>query len=112
MTRENLTSALMKTSSRLISLAICGLLPCLASTPVDAEPSNRAGPPMGGHSSVRMSDNSVVSTIHQWSADPEKGWVRAGERNRMRDRKDSGKFKNTSGKHKDYGVKNKVKADG
>jgi hypothetical protein len=101
----------MKRSSRLISLAIAGgLLPCFASTSIHAEPSTVAGTPNGGHSPVYMSDNGV-STNPQWSADPEKGWVRAGERDRRRERNDLGQFKNNS-KQKYRGIKDKVKDGG
>jgi hypothetical protein len=34
----------------------------------------------GGQASSRMSSKGSANTNAQWSADPERGWVRAGER--------------------------------
>lgn len=34
----------------------------------------------GGQASSRMSNKGSANTNAQWSADPERGWVRAGER--------------------------------
>ena len=46
-----------------------------------------AAPPKGGKAEAHMSDKGRANTNAQWSADPEKGWVRAKERQRLRDDK-------------------------
>jgi len=46
-----------------------------------------AAPPKGGKAEAHMSDKGRANTNAQWSADPEKGWVRAEERQRLRDDK-------------------------
>ena len=40
----------------------------------------------GGKAESRMSDKGRANTNAQWMADPEKGWVRAEERHRLRDK--------------------------
>jgi len=46
-----------------------------------------AAPPKGGKAEAHMSDKGRANTNAQWSADPEKGWVRAEERQQLRDDK-------------------------
>ena len=46
-----------------------------------------AAPPKGGKAEAHMSDKGRANTNAQWSADPEKGWVRAEERQQIRDDK-------------------------
>ena len=43
--------------------------------------------PKGSKAEAHMSDKGHTDTNAQWSADPEKGWVRAEERQRLRDDK-------------------------
>jgi hypothetical protein len=44
-----------------------------------------AAPPKGGKAGAHMSDKGRANTNAQWSADPEKGWVRAEERRELQD---------------------------
>jgi hypothetical protein len=46
-------------------------------------------PPKGSKAEAHMSDKGRASTNAQWSADPKKGWVRAEERQQLRDDKNS-----------------------
>ena len=51
-----------------------------------------AAPPKGGKAEARISDKGRANTNGQWSADPEKGWVRAEERQQIRnDKKETSK---------------------
>jgi hypothetical protein len=51
-----------------------------------------AAPPKGGKADVHMSDKGRANTNAQWSADPEKGWVRAKARQQLRnDKKENSK---------------------
>lgn len=55
----------------------------------------------GGKASKRMSDKGAGNTNAQWTADPEKGWVRADERHKLQDeRQSTDKVKKNNGKHK------------
>lgn len=57
----------------------------------------------GGQASSRMSSKGNANTNAQWSADPERGWVRADER------KDHAITKQPNGKQKPNGQKQKTK---
>lgn len=46
-----------------------------------------AAPPKGGKAEAHMSDKGRANTNAQWSADPEKGWMRAEDRQQLRDDK-------------------------
>ena len=48
-----------------------------------------AAPPKGVKAEAHMSDKGRANTNAQWSADPKKGWVRAEERQQLRDDKNS-----------------------
>ena len=51
-----------------------------------------AAPSKGGKAEAHMSDKGRANTNAQWSADPEKGWVRAEERQQIRnDKKENSK---------------------
>lgn len=57
----------------------------------------------GGQASSRMSNKGSANTNAQWSADPERGWVRAGER------QEHAITKQNQGKQKANGEKHKKK---
>lgn len=92
----------MKPSRRLVTLTILGgLLPCLTSAPVEGGQSKRGTSHRGGQAAPHMSSKGAENTNAQWSADPEKGWVRAGGRRKADDKRDvPGKSMKNSGKHK------------
>lgn len=51
----------------------------------------------GGHADTHMSAKGLDNTNAQWSADPERGWVRADERHDTSQQKQSTKEKKTRG---------------
>lgn len=56
-------------------------------------------PPKGGTADAHMSVKGRANTNAQWSADPEKGWVRAEERQQLRDdKKENSKPNHINGK--------------
>jgi hypothetical protein len=52
----------------------------------------------GGHADTHMSAKGQDNTNAQWSADPERGWIRADERHDTIQQKQSTKQKKTRGK--------------
>jgi hypothetical protein len=50
-----------------------------------AAPAGRTNP-RGGKAAEHMSSQGTRNTNAQWSADPEKGWVRSDERNQQHDK--------------------------
>jgi hypothetical protein len=85
----------MKLSKRLVSLTLLSaFLPCLTGASVAAAQSKSDASRRGEQASTRMSSKGAANTNSQWSADPEKGWVRADERH------SGDKLKKNSGKHK------------
>lgn len=63
----------------------------------------------GGKATERMSDKGALNTNGQWSADPDRGWVRANERNNKMHEKggSSDRIKQNHGKQKGKGKANK-----
>jgi hypothetical protein len=73
-----------------------------------------AGSPKGGKTGAHMSVKGRANTNAQWSADPEKGWVRADERHQIeKDKKESVKRNqinrkgNSSKKNREQNVERK-----
>ncbi|HXV80026.1 MAG TPA: hypothetical protein VEG60_09120 [Candidatus Binatia bacterium] len=66
------------------------------------------GSQRGGQAKSHMSSKGAANTNAQWSADPEKGWVRAEERHqRGEESHDKSTVKKNSGKHTAKGKKEK-----
>jgi hypothetical protein len=62
----------------------------------------------GGQAKSHLSSNGIANTNSQWSADPERGWVRAEERHQRKEESDdTNTVKKNGGKHKAKGVKEK-----
>lgn len=62
----------------------------------------------GGQAKAHMSSKGAANTNAQWSADPERGWVRAEERHERRDASnETSTVQKNSGKHKAKGAKEK-----
>jgi hypothetical protein len=96
----------MKVSNRLMGIAILsGLLPCLTSASAEAgQEKGETTTSRGGKASTYM--KGAANTNAQWSADPEKGWVRAEERHKLQnERQSTDKSKKNAGKHKDQSTK-------
>ena len=63
----------------------------------------------GGQASSHMSSKGSANSNAQWSADPERGWVRADERQqRQHESQVTGKSKQNRGKQKTSGAKEKT----
>lgn len=63
------------------------------------------GSQRGGQAKSHMSSKGAANTNAQWSADPERGWVRAEERHQRREES----AKKNSGKHTAKGKKERQK---
>jgi hypothetical protein len=57
---------------------------CLAHSLADAGQADKDSP-RGGRAKSHMSSKGAANTNAQWSADPERGWVRAEERHQRHD---------------------------
>ena len=67
--------------------------------PSDAAQANGIAGQRGGRAAAHLSGKAAVNTNGQWSADPERGWVRAEERKRFKDQR-VGSTQRTQGKAK------------
>ncbi len=80
---------------------------CLQHPPAHAGQENKGSQP-GGQTKSHMSDKGSSNTNAQWSADPERGWVRAGERYQQHEESQTKeKPKQNRGKQKANGAKEK-----
>lgn len=79
----------------------------LTHTRADAGQGNK-GSQRGGQAKSHMSSKGAANTNAQWSADPERGWVRADERHqRHEESHDKSTVKKNGGKHTAKGKKEK-----
>jgi hypothetical protein len=74
-----------------------GLALCFAANSTAAGEGKKQTSHRGGQANLHMSEKGATNTNAQWSADPERGWVRAESRY---ERKGS-KSQHNHGKHKD-----------
>jgi hypothetical protein len=82
---------------------------CLTHSSANAEPGDK-GSQRGGQAKSHMSSKGSANSNAQWSADPERGWVRADERQQRQDESQAtGKSKQNRGKQKGNGAKEKTK---
>jgi hypothetical protein len=81
---------------------------CITRSPAHAGQGDK-GSHRGGQAKSHMSSKGAANTNAQWSADPERGWVRAEERHERRDGETSTIKKNDS-KQKGKGAKEKNNA--
>ena len=80
---------------------------CLTHSPAHAGQEKKGSQP-GGQAKSHMSDKGSSNTNAQWSADPERGWVRAGERYQQHEESQTKeKPKQNRGKQKANGAKEK-----
>ena len=78
------------------------------SAAIAAGPGKNSGNQRGGKAAEHMSTKGAANTNAQWSADPERGWVRAEERHKQHE--NGGALSNTNqtnGKPKAKGKANK-----
>lgn len=80
---------------------------CVTHSPTNAAQGDK-GSQRGGQAKSHMSSKGAANTNAQWSADPERGWVRAEERHERRDASnETSTVQKNSGKHKAKGAKEK-----
>lgn len=94
----------MKNFSRLLAAALLSvLLGARMQTAEAASPGKGNGNQRGGKAGERMSDKGVANNNGQWSADPERGWVRAEERHKTHDERHNTTDQNKKGNGKAKG---------
>jgi hypothetical protein len=80
---------------------------CLTHSPAHAGQENKGSQP-GGQAKSHMSNKGSANTNAQWSADPERGWVRVDERHQEHEESQTKeKPKQNHGKQKANGAKEK-----
>lgn len=101
----------MKLKPYVTILAILNaLLLCFSGSFAEAGQAKGGASHRGGRASSHMSSRGEENTNAQWSADPDRGWVRAKERHDMHEERRSGPdLEENHGKHKGRGVKGKAK---
>jgi hypothetical protein len=78
------------------------------SAAIAAGPGKNSGNQRGGKAAEHMSTKGAANTNAQWSADPERGWVRAEERHKQHENGGASSNTNqTNGKPKAKGKANK-----
>jgi hypothetical protein len=78
------------------------------SAAIAAGPGKNSGNQRGGKAAEHMSTKGAANTNAQWSADPERGWVRAEERHKQHENGGASTNTNqTNGKPKAKGKANK-----
>lgn len=81
---------------------------CLTLSPANAGQGDK-GSQYGSQAKSHMSEKGAANSNAQWSADPERGWVRAEERHQGYDEsRTKGKSKQNHGKQKPNGAKEKA----
>jgi hypothetical protein len=81
---------------------------CLTRSPAHAGQANHGSQPDGQVKS-HIGNKGSANTYAQWSADPERGWVRVNERHqRHEESQASGKFKHNRGKQKGNRTRDKT----
>ena len=81
---------------------------CLTQLSARAGQEHKGSQP-GGQAKSHMSDKGSANTNAQWSADPERGWVRADERHQQHEESQTKeKAKQNRGKQKANGAKEKT----
>ena len=78
------------------------------SAAIAAGPGKNSGNQRGGKAAEHMSTKGAANTNAQWSADPERGWVRAEERHKQHENGGASSNTNqTNGKQKGKGKTSK-----
>jgi hypothetical protein len=98
----------MKPAKCIIAAMILGGLVTLTDVATGAGAGKGSGAQRGGKAAEHMSSKGAANTNAQWSADPQKGWVRASERHEIQRQNDSlteKKESNSKQKGKDKGKK-------
>ena len=99
----------MKSTRFVATLAILNaLLLCFSNTSSQAGEAKGGASQRGGQAGSHMSSKGQENTNAQWSADPERGWIRADERHDLHDQRQSSEKPNQKrGKQKRISPKGK-----
>lgn len=94
--------------------ALIATLLVLSNSPTLAGEGRRSGLKRGGRADSHMSSKGEENTDAQWSADPERGWVRSDERHKLHEERhgedDSGsKAKENRGQYKGRSPQSRAK---
>lgn len=85
----------------IVAAIAAALLSSASHTAMAASAGKNNASQRGGNAAVHMSSKGSANTNAQWSADPEKGWVRASERHELQQKNgSSGKANENKGKQK------------
>ena len=79
-------------------VAVFGLLGALALCVIPASAEKGNGPAVNRGEKAKMSAKGKENTNAQWSADPDRGWIRAEERHQLQRRQGVGSSKQNHGK--------------
>jgi len=79
-------------------VAVFGLLGALALCVIPASAEKGNGPAVNRGEKAKMSAKGKENSNAQWSADPDRGWIRAEERHELQRRQGVGSFKQNRGK--------------
>ncbi|MEX0806183.1 MAG: hypothetical protein WD688_23110 [Candidatus Binatia bacterium] len=98
----------MKTTSYVSVLTIANMLLASVTGSVVAAGQEKDSSQASGRASAHASSKGTTNGNAQWSADPDRGWVRADERHQSNAQNDSSAPKQTRGKHKKGGKSKKT----
>lgn len=100
----------MKSNHYVAILAILNaMLFCFSKPSVQAGEGKGGTSHTGGRASSHMSSKGLENTNAQWSADPERGWVRVEERQDLHEQRPSvGKSHHNGGKYKGNSPRDKA----
>jgi hypothetical protein len=96
----------MRRARAIGAMTLATLLSVLTASTIGAEP-GKGGVTQASKSAEPRSERGRANSNAQWSADPERGWVRAGERHRQNSPSDLPK-KRSQSRQKGKGKTNKL----
>src|ERR1051325_9819208 len=80
----------MKSAKLIVSMIVAGvLLPNWPTQAIAGSSGKQVAPQRGGKTADHMSERGSANTNAQWSADPERGWVRADKRHELHEQIDT-----------------------
>ena len=86
----------MKSAKVAALLVLCTALLSIGTTSGGAAQAKYSPGQRGGQAAQQMSSKGSAQSNHQWSADPERGWVRGDEANSANDQQAANKRRNQS----------------
>ena len=86
----------MKSAKVAALLVLCAALLSIGTTSGGAAQAKYSPGQRGGQAAQQMSSKGSAQSSHQWSADPERGWVRGDETHGANDERSATKRRNQS----------------